>query len=140
MNTAARVVAALSPIGKAEAATPAMRHGRAVAPAALPVSAGSADSPTAKWAIQIGAYGQEAMAQRMVRQAAGWPGLRGKAQVVIAPSKGEQTKLFRARLAGFNEKQAQDACTVVKLKGHPCTVISPAASGAALKLTGLKAQ
>ena len=63
-----------------------------------------------------------------------------KAQFVIAPSKGEQTKLFRARLAGFNEKQAQDACSVVKQKGHPCTVISPAASGAALKLTSLKAQ
>jgi len=138
LSRAARVVAALSPIGRAEAATltaPLSRRNSRVA-AAVPASAASAEraepAGASKWSIQVGAYSHEKQAAHAGREVARLPSLRGKSLVVMTPSKGEAAKVYRVRLNGFNEQQAQSACQAVKQKGHPCAVISPA--GGALKL------
>ena len=144
LSRAARVVAALSPIGRAEAATlsppVSRRSGHGAAPATAPASAPSAEpSGNSKWSIQVGAYSREKQATQAGKEVAHLPPLRGKTLVVLSPSKSEAAHLYRVRMTGFNEQQAQSACQAVKQKGHACAVIAPVSgTGGTLKLASAR--
>jgi D-alanyl-D-alanine carboxypeptidase/D-alanyl-D-alanine carboxypeptidase (penicillin-binding protein 5/6) len=123
---AVRVMAALSPIGRAEAAPIEHASLRAPAPAHSHVVAAV---QTERWSIQLGAYGRAAQAQQALRSAP----FKEKAAEVVKPSRGEH--LFRARLAGFSsEQQAKDACALLHRSGHLCVIVPP--EKGALRLAG----
>jgi D-alanyl-D-alanine carboxypeptidase len=117
---AGHMMAALSPVGRAEAApieraslraamAQAPRHGHVVT-AVL----------AARWSVQLGAYSHPAQAEQALHAAR----FKEKAAEILKPSKGEH--LYRARLSGFSsEQQAKDACATLHKSGHLCVVVPP---------------
>jgi D-alanyl-D-alanine carboxypeptidase len=126
-----RLLAALSPIGRAEAATLDAAPPHLAPPprlAAAPHERRGQVVPavqTARWTVQIGAYGREGQAEQATREALHLATLHGKQPEILKPSKGE--KVYRARVAGFgSEQQAREACKSLKKSGHACSVVPPA--------------
>jgi D-alanyl-D-alanine carboxypeptidase len=104
------VVSKLSPIGRAEAA-PAVKR---------PAAEGSV------WAIQVGAYAKQAQANKAAQDATTKvPQTQGKGVLVLSPYKSDKQKVFRARLTGFSEKEAKDACRALQQKQTSCAIIAP---------------
>ncbi len=128
-------VAAATPPAPAESPAEAPRSGFAarVARAALrhlsPVSraeaAPLAHEPTgaADWAIQLGAFHDEAAAEEATRHVAGLAIARSKPHQVVAPAKHDSSRLYRARVLHFTEKGAQAACAELHKKGLACAVV-----------------
>lgn len=110
---AARTLANLSPISRAEAATPPRGIER--------------------WSIQVGAYRQEAAAARANASAlAHLPGEPGEA-IVIASSHGQKHPTYQARIVNLTEKQAQNACHVLRRAHQACAVMGPSVQMAAAR-------
>jgi D-alanyl-D-alanine carboxypeptidase len=106
-----RVVARLNPIGKAQAAAPAaLRSGALV---------------TEDWSIQVGAYAKMAAAEKAAQNAAAKLTTRDKTVRVLAPFKSDKHKVYRARLVGFNEQEARDACRLLQKRKMTCALIAP---------------
>jgi D-alanyl-D-alanine carboxypeptidase len=97
----------LSPVGKAEAAP-------------LAHEANGTD-----WAIQIGAYHDEAAAEEATRSVAGLAIAKSKPHQILAPAKHESSRLYRARILHFTAKGAQAACAELHHKGIACSVVHP---------------
>jgi D-alanyl-D-alanine carboxypeptidase len=115
---AAKVVSALSPIRRAEAAP--------VAAAAAPRRA---VSDTRRWAIQLGAFSKQAAAEKAVATAAAKvPHGRSKGAQILKPAKTDKEHAFRARLVNFGEKEARDACRLLRKKHLQCAIIPPSAA------------
>ncbi|MGF1277303.1 transglycosylase SLT domain-containing protein [Acetobacter pasteurianus] len=72
------------------------------------------------WAIQVGAFGTQSMAQSATGQARNRAALSG-ARAQIASVQAKTGKLYRARLTNLSHEEALNACR--KLSG--CVVISP---------------
>jgi D-alanyl-D-alanine carboxypeptidase len=113
---ATRAIAALSPVGRAEAA-PAHRqrlvHRRAEA---------------GRWSIQVGAFSAEESAERAGYAAlARLPRGRHKAMQVIAPADSDKEPYFRARIVSFSEREAAKACRILHRKHVQCAVVAPGA-------------
>jgi D-alanyl-D-alanine carboxypeptidase/D-alanyl-D-alanine carboxypeptidase (penicillin-binding protein 5/6) len=125
--SAGTVLAALSPIPKAEAATlppPSAPAHMLRAHAAKPGSIVTAVS-SERWAIQVGAFASHAQAEEAAEHAVHLASLHGE-PAVLAPAKHEKHKIYRARLNGFgSEHQARDACGALHKKGHLCVVVPP---------------
>lgn len=128
---AGTMLAALSPIPKAEAATPP-------APTQAPASARILRAHSAKgdgivtavsserWAVQVGAFSKEGQAEEAADRAIRLAGLHGEQASILAPTKSEKRKIYRARLNGFaSEHQAREACGALHKKGHLCVVVPP---------------
>ena len=98
----------LSPIAKAEAA-----------PLPRESSAG------ADWAIQLGAFHDEAAAEEVTRHAARLAIVKSKPHQILAPAKHDSTRLYRARVLHFTAKGAQAACAELHKKGLACSVVHP---------------
>jgi len=113
---AAHLMAALSPIGRAEAA-PIERATLKAPPhgAGRIVPAVQAEH----WGIQLGAYSRESQAE----QALHGTRFKDKEAEVVKPSRGE--RLYRARLSGFSEQQAREACRSLHRSGHLCAIVPP---------------
>jgi len=108
---AAHTLANLSPISRAEAAP---SH-RAVD----------------RWSIQVGAFKQQDAALRANTTALSHlPGEPGES-VVIASPHGSKHPTYQARIVNLSEKQAQDACHVLRHEHRPCVVIGPSVQMAA---------
>jgi D-alanyl-D-alanine carboxypeptidase len=117
---AERVLAALSPIEKAEAAP---------APVARPAAPPTESRP--RWSVQVGAFTRQGQAEQAAAAAVKLAGLAGHTVEVTPPARGE--RIYRARLEGFgSERQARNACQILRAKGHICVVVTPA--GASLRL------
>jgi D-alanyl-D-alanine carboxypeptidase len=126
---AARTLAALNPVGRAEAATQRSysKHRKLSAVA----------TPASGWSIQVGAF-----ATREAAESAGHgallklPAAKGKAALVVAPAPGDKESLYRARIAGFTQADAQKACrSLHKSLGNQqklCAVIAPQTQAIAL--------
>ena len=111
---AAHTLATLSPISHAEAATTTQR--------ALD-----------HWAIQVGAYKQQAAAAHANETAlAHLPGEPGSAVIVTAPHSGKHPT-YEARIVNLTEKQAQEACHALHRGRQPCVVIGPSMQMAAAR-------
>jgi D-alanyl-D-alanine carboxypeptidase len=108
---AARTLATLSPIGRAEAAMPPRR------------------APD-RWSIQVGAYKQQAAAARAnVTALAHLPTAEGVAVVVSTRSSRGPT--YQARIVNLTEKQAGSACHVLRRAHKDCAVLGPSLQMAA---------
>jgi D-alanyl-D-alanine carboxypeptidase len=108
---AAHTLASLSPISRAEASTPPRGIER--------------------WSIQVGAYKQEAAATRANATAlARLPGEPGQA-VVVTSGHGKKHPTYEARIVNLTEKQAQDACRVLRQAHQDCAVMGPSLQMAA---------
>jgi len=117
---AASTIAALSPVGRAEAAVPV--HARRTLAKRRALKASHA------WEIQVGAFSKQDAAERAGTTALAKLRLKGKTAYVVPPGPADKERLFRARIAAFSELQAEHACRLLraKLHGHKlCAVIRP---------------
>lgn len=120
---AGKMLADLSPIPKAEAATPApdrvlRAHGAKTGGIVTAVS-------SERWAVQVGAFSSHAQAEDAAEHAIHLAGMRAEPSV-LAPAKHERHKIYRARLGGFSsEHEAREACGALHKKGHLCVVVPP---------------
>ncbi len=109
---ARRTIAALSPVGRAEAAMPGQArtgHGR-----------------HGGWSIQVGAFSEEGAAERAAAKAfARLPAAKGKTTQVLAPAHIDKEPLFRARIVNFSEREATKACRTLHRKHLQCAVVAP---------------
>jgi D-alanyl-D-alanine carboxypeptidase len=129
---AGTMLAELSPIPKAEAATPApARVQRAHAP--KPGTGGIVTAVSSeRWAVQVGAFSSRAQAEDAADHAIHLASLHGE-PTVMAPGAHEKHKIYRARLNGFaSERQAREACGALHKKGHLCVVVPPGKGGVKL--------
>ena len=112
-GSTARTLAQLSPVGRAEAATPP--H---------PARRGRVRESTEHWSVQVGAFAQQSAAEKAATTALGkLPGGRGRLVQVLAPSQSEH--YFRARILNFSEREAEKACRTLHKKHLQCAVIAP---------------
>jgi D-alanyl-D-alanine carboxypeptidase len=103
---AKRVLKHLSPIGTAEASTTS--------------KPGRTENETGRWGIQVGAFSQQSAAEKAAHAAlAALPSAKGHAVSV------SKDKLYRARIGGFSEKDAEHACQALHKKHHECAIVSP---------------
>jgi len=115
-HQAGRAIAALSPVGNAEAATAHENESRER----------RANLAVQTWGIQVGAFGGHATAVRVAAQTlARLPSPKGKAIIVLPPSPAEKEPLYRARIAHFTERDAQVACRLLQKRHQPCVVLAP---------------
>jgi D-alanyl-D-alanine carboxypeptidase len=95
-------LAALSPVSKAEAATPS------------------------RWAIQVGAFSGHETALLAANSArAKAPAAEGKPVVVVASHVGRKT-LYSARIIDLTPNEAKQACESLRHAKKACTVLGPA--------------
>src|SRR5215469_5100890 len=105
------------------------------AEAAVPQPAPKPPAPTLRalknshtWEIQVGAFGNQNSAEHAAKLALVRLRLPEKAGHVVPPAPGDKEPLFRARIAGFTQREAEHACRVLreKMHGHKlCAVIAP---------------
>jgi D-alanyl-D-alanine carboxypeptidase len=111
---AARTLANLSPVSRAEAATTrvAPRHQK------KEMSLG--------WSIQVGAFAQHLAASRAgERTLSKLPSARGKGILVVGPTRGDRDRVFRTRITHFSETEAEEACRALRKKHLACVVVAP---------------
>ncbi|HEV2263588.1 MAG TPA: D-alanyl-D-alanine carboxypeptidase [Stellaceae bacterium] len=128
-DTSNTVVAANTPSPMAEL-NPVQR-----AEAAVPQPAAKPSAPTLRalkksraWEIQVGAFGNQTSAERAAKLALARLRLPDKVPHVVPPAPGDKEPLFRARVVGFTQHEAEHACRLLreKLHGHKlCAVIAP---------------
>jgi D-alanyl-D-alanine carboxypeptidase len=108
---AARALAKLSPISRAEAAT------------AVHVPRGRHEAAET-WGIQVGAFAQEGAAERAAATAvAKLPVLQAKTVQVLSPGQ-QGERYYRARLVGFSERDAERTCHALHKKHLQCAVVA----------------
>lgn len=75
------------------------------------------------WSVQIGAFGSRAKTDRAIAQALQTlpAELAGEASPAIAPMKTRQGWIFRGRLTGLTQAQADQACAIL----HDCLPVAP---------------
>ena len=123
---AGTMLAALSPIQKAEAATPAPPSARVLRAHAAKTGGIVTAVSTERWAVQVGAFSSHSQAEEAADRAVRLAGLHGEEPSILAPTKHERHKIYRARLNGFaTEHQAREACGALHKKGHLCVVVPP---------------
>jgi D-alanyl-D-alanine carboxypeptidase len=133
----ATAVSAVTSTASADAAPAAPRSGFAatVAKAALrhlsPIAKAEAaplphePSAGADWAIQLGAFHDEAAAEEATRHVVGLGIAKSKPHQIVAPTKHDSTRLYRARVLHFTARGAQAACAELHKKGLACSVVHP---------------
>jgi D-alanyl-D-alanine carboxypeptidase len=92
--------------------------------AVAPMPSGYASEGT--WSIQVGAFQSRVATDQAIYRAMHMlpPELSSRATPMIVPLRtAEATWVFRARLAGFNQQQAEQACSRIK----DCLTVSPQA-------------
>jgi D-alanyl-D-alanine carboxypeptidase len=109
-------LARLSPISKAEAATPSRN--------------------ASHWAIQVGAYRARASASRAGNVArAHIPAARSKTVVVVA-TKSRHGVIYNARILDLTPSEARSACDTLHREHRACTVLDPSLQVAGQKAGG----
>lgn len=101
--------------------------GIAIAMSALVPSAKAAvpDTPLAgRWGIQVGAFSEFAPAQMVARKAAhDAASILQDAHVVVHERPQDDRTLYRSRIIGLTEDDAEAACKLLKAKDTPCLVV-----------------
>lgn len=78
-----------------------------------------------EWAVQVGAYRSRDPAYEAARQAIEKaPAVLSEGVIKIVPLKKKRHVLYRARIAGFEKDQADNACRSLERKGMACLVVS----------------
>ena len=108
---AAHTLAQLSPVARAEAATPRrLRHG-------------VRHATGERWSIQVGAFAQHGAAEKAGVTALAKLPWKGRSVEVLTP--GHTERYFRARIVSFSERDAEKACRMLHKKHLQCAVIAP---------------
>ena len=115
---AARAVAALSPVGRAEAA-PLASDGGTLSKAA------SRAHNIKHWSVQLGAFSHHAAAEKAVAAVARLPVARGKSALILNPAKTDTERLYRARLVNFTKQEANAVCSKLHKRHLKCSVVAP---------------
>jgi D-alanyl-D-alanine carboxypeptidase len=114
---AARAVAALSPVGRAEAAPLAnsntLRKERT--------------NRLQHWSVQLGAFTHHAAAEKAVAAVAKLPAAKGKPLQILDPAKTDTERLYRARLVNFTKPEATAVCKALHKRHLNCSVVPPLA-------------
>jgi D-alanyl-D-alanine carboxypeptidase len=110
-SAASRAVAALSPVGTAQAAPIAARK--------------VAEVPGDAWSIQLGAFSKHGAAEKAAHAASKLAVAKGKPLQIIAPSKDDKERLYRVRLVNFTKHEADQACTLLHRKHQKCSLVAP---------------
>jgi hypothetical protein len=85
---------------------------------------GSLASGTRTWGIQVGAYNRYASARKAALKArAKLPAGSPQTRIAVDESRGANGKLYRARLIGFAQAEAAQACRALKARKLSCMVI-----------------
>jgi D-alanyl-D-alanine carboxypeptidase len=109
---AGRAVAALSPVGRAEAS-----------PVATPKMA---EIPGEQWSIQLGAFSHHGAAEKAAHAATKLlPMAKDKPLQIIAPSKTDKERFYRVRLVNFTKHEADHACSLLHRKHQKCSLVAP---------------
>ena len=133
-RSARRLLASLSPIGSAEAATlqPAAdsvvssRYPSSLVKqvaAAAPARRARKPSKTSGFGIQVGAYTKRVQAQHAARTAVKLAHLGGKPIAILTAGHGE-ARAFRVRVSGLSQEGAQAACRTLHTRGQACAIFS----------------
>jgi D-alanyl-D-alanine carboxypeptidase len=105
------------------AVLPALKPGAADTAAAGEAN-GSLASGTRTWGIQVGAYNRYASARKAaLRARAKLPAGSPQTRIAVDESRGANGKLYRARLIGFAQAEAAQACRALKAHKLSCMVI-----------------
>lgn len=107
-------------IASAEAAT--AHPPKAAAKKVVVADAGAAGASAGDWAVQLGAFRRPASAEKLLNR------VRGKlpaAEPLVEPIEAGKTTLYRARMTGLSETDAQSACARLKREKLTCSVVSP---------------
>jgi D-alanyl-D-alanine carboxypeptidase len=76
------------------------------------------------WGVQVGAYYSYGPAKKAAESAAGQlPDILSEASVAITNVRGQNGKIYRARLLGMSESYARDACRQLKALKTDCLVV-----------------
>lgn len=115
----------LSSLNSTQPVQPSARPAPQPQPSAQPLTQIAPGAGTQSWSIQIGAYQtKEATDQAIYSAQQKLPVHLKKAQSVIVPLRtADASWMFRARLAGFTQMEAREACQYFK----DCLTISPQA-------------
>jgi D-alanyl-D-alanine carboxypeptidase len=128
VKPAAKAKPAPAPAHKLVAAKPAPTKVSLRAPSRRDDEDSVGDADPDAWSIQIGAYKEYRPAQRAVAEATrtlGRLASDAEADITKVGRKGHQ--VYRARLEGFNERQARAACKRLDRAGISCRAIDPSA-------------
>ena len=114
---AARAVAALSPVGHAEAAP--------LAETATLRKAGERVRKLPHWSVQLGAFTHHAAAEKAVAAVTKLPVAKGKPVLILDPGKTDTERLYRARLVNFTKHEANAVCSSLHKRHLKCSVVAP---------------
>jgi hypothetical protein len=96
----------------------------------LPVQRVGAGATDGRWAIQVGAYGNESQAREATDAARKQAhDLLGRARPAVGPVHTAHSTLYRARLTGLSRDAAVQACEKLGHGHGACIVLSPDAQG-----------
>ena len=102
----------------------ALRHLSPVARAEASPLTHEANDAT-DWAIQLGAFHDEAAAEQATRNVANLAIAKSRPHQILAPARHDSSRLYRARILHFTAKGAQAACAELHHKGIACSVVHP---------------
>ena len=92
--------------------------------AAAPPAARGRDADV--WGVQVGAFSsRDAGNKALVQATKQAPFLLRNAKKNVVEVKTGQTKVFRARMTGLDEKSARQVCSELTRHGHRCVPVSP---------------
>ena len=88
------------------------------------ISSANAADTRGTWAVQVGAFHSYAPAEAMARTAVQRvPELANSSKIEIPSAKGDEGTLYRARLGGFSESLAREACRRLEAAEMDCLVV-----------------
>ena len=91
-----------------------------------PPAPGAASAETGNWGIQVGAHWARRIALRNVRIAVeALPGLPASVRATVEQASVGSRRLYRARLWGFSERLARDACRRLAARRLACAPVRP---------------
>ena len=116
-SLAKRAIAAISPVGKAEAATGAVDTPRRKIRRAKPIDG---------WSIQLGAYPAHDAAERAAELTLQrLPAAKGRVVEIVPPAHADKEQVFRARIVRFTHREAELTCRELHKRHKSCAVIAP---------------
>jgi D-alanyl-D-alanine carboxypeptidase len=114
-----------APVKQVQNASARMPTGQSLAPVPNKAAAKAAPAPApvkGNWLIQVGSFSSDQAARITADRA---KNSVGHGAVAIAPGQVGGTKVFRSRLAGFDETAARAACQVLTKQQQQCVALGP---------------
>ncbi|WP_035487158.1 D-alanyl-D-alanine carboxypeptidase [Geminicoccus roseus] len=76
-----------------------------------------------RYSVQVGAFSSESAARRQVQKVAGDVATKQRGNPTVIASSRKGKKIFLARLVGYDQAKAKNACKAIKRQGHDCLVV-----------------